>query len=170
MIEKLIFNLESPKVRRKLILVKEEVESRNHIVLKVLAYLFYYDPRLKIEGLVDMHYQPDLVIEGEHGIPELWVDCGKIAIRKVDSLTQKLRTTRIVLIKETKRELELFKKIISKKIEKGGRIEFLAFEPHFVAGIAEALERQNELTLYEVMEGVIGLALNGEVFESVLYR
>ena len=170
LIEKFVFNLKSPKLRRKLILVKEEVETRHHIVLKILAYLLYYDPRLKIESAVRMHYQPDLVIEGDHGIPELWIDCGQIAIRKVESLAQKLRTTRIVLVKQTKRELEVFQKVVSKKVDHSERIQYLAFEPGFVDGIAEALDRQNDLTLYEVMENVIGLALNGEIFESTLYH
>ena len=42
MIEKFTFELASPKVREKLVLVKAESEHRAHVVLKVLSYLLFY--------------------------------------------------------------------------------------------------------------------------------
>jgi len=44
MIEKFTFDLHAPKVREKLILVKEELELRTHVVMKLLAYLLFYQP------------------------------------------------------------------------------------------------------------------------------
>lgn len=170
MIEKFTFDLQAPGVREKLILVKEDLELREHVVMKMLAYLIFYDPRLKIEFSVDMHYKPDLVIPGEHGVPELWIDCGQVALKKVESLAQKLKTTRLIVVKPTKRELDSFRKVVDKKVQYAARVEYLSFEPGFVSGIAGALERKNEVTLYPVMENVIGVALNEEIFESALYR
>jgi uncharacterized protein YaeQ len=175
LIEKFTFELRSerpraPKIREKMILVKNDLESREHVVMKLMAYLLFYDPRLKIETGIDMHYKPDLVIPGDHGVPELWIDCGKIAVRKVDSLARKLKTTRVIILKETKREMESFRSVIEKKVEHADRIEYLAFEPGFISGICDHVERTNEVTLYDVMENVIGLALNEDVFESTLYR
>lgn len=175
MIEKYTFDLRAempgrPKVREKLILVKDITESRIHVVMKLLAYMVFYDPRLVIEKSIDMHYKPDLVIPGDHGVPELWIDCGQIALRKVDALSRKLKTSRLIMVKETKREMESFRKLIDKKIENAFHVEYLAFEPGFVSGIAENLQRTNEVTLYEVMENVVGVALNEHVFESMLYR
>ncbi len=175
MIEKYTFDLRAefpnkPKVREKMILVKTDLESRNHVVMKLLAYLLFYDPRLVIEKNIDMHYKPDVVIPGDHGVPELWIDCGKIALKKVDTLSRKLKTSRLVILKETVREMESFRKLIDKKIENALRVEYLAFEPGFVSGIADNLQRTNEVTLYEVMENVVGFALNELVFESTLYR
>lgn len=175
MIEKLTFDLQAelpgaPKIREKMILVKSDLESREHVVMKLLAYLLFYDPRLKIEKSVDMHYKPDLVIPGDHGVPELWIDCGKIALKKVDSLSRKLKTSRLIIVKETRRDLHNFRLTIDKKVENADRVEYLAFEDGFVQGIASSLQRTNEVTMYPVMENVIGLALNQEVFESALYR
>ena len=160
----------SGEVKKKLILVKNELESRAHVVLKLLAFMIFYDPRLQVEASVDMHYKPDLVIPGEHGVPELWIDCGKTALRKVESLSEKLRASRSILVKETKRELEVFRRLIQKKVEHFARLEYLAFEQGFVTGISEALARGSEVTLYEAAENTVGLALNAEVFESALYR
>ncbi len=153
-----------------MIVVKDITESHAHVVMKLLAFLLYYDPRLVIEKSVDMHYKPDLVIPGDHGVPELWIDCGKIALKKVDTLSRKLKTSRLVIIKENKREMESFRKLIDKKVEHALRVEYLAFEPGFVTAIGENLKRTNEVMLYEVMENVIGVALNDQVFESTLYR
>ena len=158
------------EVRKKMILVKDDLELRTHTVMKLVAYILFYDPRLMIEFSVDMHYKPDLVIPGDHGVPELWIDCGQIAVKKVESLAAKLRTTRICLVKETKRELDSFRRVIEKKVEHPERVRYLAFEKGFVSGIAESLARTNQVTVYEVMDNVLGVALNDEVFESTLYR
>ncbi|MDD5217509.1 MAG: YaeQ family protein [Candidatus Omnitrophica bacterium] len=170
MIEKYTFDLQAPKIKGKLILVKDEMETRAHVVMKLLAYLLYFEPGLKIEGHVDMHYKPDLAVEGDHGIPSLWIDCGHIAIKKVGSIAQKLRRTQIVLIKKTKRELDTFKKVVADKVEQSERVQYLAFDAGFVDGMAESLQRVNQITLYDVMENVIGVTLNDRVFESTLHR
>ena len=170
MIEKFTFELHAPKVTEKLILVKEELEAREHVVMKLLAYLLYYEPGLKVEVDAGMHYKPDLLVMGDHGIPSLWIDCGQVALKKVESLAGKLRTTRIVIVKETADKMQKFRKIVEKKVEHEERIEYLAFEKGFVSGIAEALNRGNHFTLYGVMENVIGVAVNDQIFESTLYR
>ena len=171
MIEKFTFELHAPKIaHEKIILVKNDLELRAHVVLKLLAYVLYHDPELKVDVSAEMHYKPDLLIPGEHGVPKLWIDCGKVALRKVESLAAKLRHTRIIFLKESKRELDIFKKLVAKKIDEGGQLEFLAFESGFVASVANAVERTNHFTLYEVTENVIGIALNDQIFESTLYH
>ncbi len=170
MIEKFTFDIVAPRVKKKLILVKNENEHREHVVLKLLTYILLYDPRLKIEADIGMHYKPDLVIEGEHGVPEVWVDCGQIALEKAEKLSRKLRNTRLVFVKETQSEMGRFKATVDKKVEHANRIEYLAFDDGFVENIAAHLGRSNELTLYEVDENTIGMAFGGEVFESHLFR
>ncbi len=170
MIEKFTFELHSPKIpREKMIFVKNDSELRTHVVLKILAYLLYYDPELKVEVSAEMHYKPDLLIPGDH-VPKLWIDCGKVALRKVETLASKLKNTRVVLLKESKRELDVFKKLVTKKVDDASRLEFLSFEPGFVASLGAAIERTNHLTLYEIMDNVIGVALNDQIFESTLYH
>ena len=148
---------------------KEDTELRNHVVLKLLGYLIYYEPGLKVEISAEMHYKPDLLVPGEH-TPKVWIDCGQVTMRKMESLSSKLRNTRVIFIKETKRELESFKKLVDKKAAGTEHFEYLAFEPGFVLSLANAVQRTNHITLYSVMEDVIGIALNDEVFESNLYH
>jgi len=172
MIEKFTFEVCAPKIppQTKLILVKDVCELRAHIVMKLLAYLLYYTPELKVEISADMHYKPDLMIPGEHGVPRLWIDCGQVALKKIETLAKKLKNSRVIFIKPNQRELDVFKKMVDKKIENSEKLEFLAFEPGFIESLGHALKRTNHITLYEVMENVIGVALNDEIFESALYK
>jgi len=176
MIEKFTFELHAPKINhKKIVLMKDDVELRNHVVLKLLAYVLFYDAELKVDESAGLHYQPDLFIPGDHhdNPPKVWIDCGKIALRKLESLAEKMKQTRIIFLKETERELGVFKKLIEKKIERAEKappLEFLAFDAGFVDSLANALGRTNHFTLYDVMENVIGIALNDQTFESTLYR
>ena len=108
--EKFTFNIEAPRFKRKMIFFKEETESREHVVLKLMAYLLFYDERLKIEAEIGTHYKPDLVIEGDHGVPEMWIDCGRITLKKIESLAEKFKRTKIVIVKGEKNETLSFRK------------------------------------------------------------
>lgn len=170
MIEKFTFDMMAPRVHKRMIFVKAESEQRQHVVMKMLSYMLFYDSRLAVEKQAGLHYKPDLVILSEGAHPELWIDCGKVAVAKVENLTRKLKKTRIILVKSTAGEMERFRKVVDRKAEYANRLEYLAFENGFVDGIADSLERNNEITLYEVMEDVIGVCLNDRIFESRLYR
>lgn len=171
MIEKFSFELQLAKIKKKMIFVKADGERREHVVLKVLAYMLFYDPELKVEVDIGMHYKPDLVLlrPGEQ-VPDIWIDCGQVTTLKVQTLARKLKRSRIIFMKETDRELHQFKKLIEKKVEDESRIECIAFDDGFVSGIAGELERANQAVMYPVMEDVIGLALNHSVFESRVHR
>ena len=172
MIEKYTFEVCAPKIppQTKLILIKQLSELRNHIAMKLLSYLIFYTDELNVEPNTDLHYKPDLMVAGEHSVPKIWIDCGQVALKKIEVLSTKLKNSRIIFVKETKRELDVFKKMVGKKIDKAERIEYLAFEPNFVTSIGNALQRTNHITIYDVVEGVIGIALNDENFESTLYH
>ena len=49
MIEKFTFELHTPKIKNeKIILVKDLGELRSHVVMKLLAYMIFYDAGLKV--------------------------------------------------------------------------------------------------------------------------
>lgn len=164
--EKFTFNIEAPRFKKKMIFFKEETESREHVVLKLLAYLLYYDERLKIEVAIGTHYKPDLVIEGDHGVPELWIDCGRITLKKVESLSSKFKRTKIVIVKSEKGETVSFRKQADRKVETFENMQFVYFDRGFVASLAESLNRSNDVVQWQVKEQVIGVALGDRVFES----
>lgn len=170
MIEKYTFDLHFSKKHKKLILVKNASEGRIHVLLKLLAYMLFYDERLEIEKDIGMHYKPDLVICEPPSLPELWIDCGQISLEKVDTLSRKLKQTRIVILKRSRSELRNFTRMAAKKVSYPERIEYLAFEKSFLENLAASLQKKNQLTLYPIGDTAIGVALGDEVFETELLR
>ncbi|OGW72439.1 MAG: hypothetical protein A2Y02_01310 [Omnitrophica bacterium GWA2_52_12] len=169
-IEKFTFDIVAPKITKKLILVKNEGERREHVVLKLMCYVLFYDVRLKIEPELGLHFRPDLAIAGDHDVPEMWIDCGQISLDKADKLSRKLRNTRLIFVKETVSEMQRFKATVDKKTEHGGRIEYLAFDNAFIENMAAHLSRSNEWTLYDIEENVVGVTFGDNVFETHLHR
>ncbi len=164
--EKFTFNIEAPRFKKKMIFFKEETESREHVVLKMLAYLLFYDERLRVEVAIGTHYKPDLVIEGDHGVPSLWIDCGRVTLKKIESLAGKFHRTKIVIVKSEKNETLSFRKQAERRVGDFKNIQYVYFDPGFVARIAEALNRSNDVVQWQVTEQVIGVALGDRVFES----
>lgn len=167
--EKFTFNLETPRFKKKMILFKEEQETREHVVLKLLSYVLFYDPALKIEVGIGAHYKPDLVIEGDHGVPVLWIDCGQVTLRKFDAIVTKYRKTRILIVKSEKRETEAFRKLALKRNEEVSQAQFVYFNKGFVQALADSLDRSNDVVQWNVTETDIGIALGEQVFESTVH-
>ena len=167
--EKFTFNIETPRFKKKMILFKEELESREHVVLKLLAYVIFYDERLKIEFSIGTHYKPDLVIEGDHGVPELWIDCGKITLKKVEGVTSKFKRTKIIILKKGKTEAVSLKKLSEKRVDSFENLQFLYFDRGVVDGIADVLDRSNDLMVWDVTENTLGLAFGEHTFETVIH-
>jgi len=170
MIEKFTFDIVSPKISRKLILVKNVGERREHIVLKLISYILFYEDRLKIEPDLGTHYKPDLAVEGEHGVAEVWIDCGQISLEKAEKLSKKARATRLIFVKESLEELIRFKATVDKKAEHADRIEYMAFDSGVISHIANQLDRSNEWTLYDVDDNTIGITFGDNVFETHVHR
>jgi len=166
MIEKFTFDLLIKDKRKRLILVKAVSEQRDHIVLKLLSYLYFYTPGLQVEVDIGTHYKPDLIQLGPDGNPQLWIDCGYISIVKGEALARKLRHSKVVFVKPTLHEATAFRNLMIRRDAAVERIQFLCFEDRFISSIADALERKTEVTLYPIHEDVYGVAINNQIFES----
>ncbi len=91
---------------RRLILRKGRVESKLHIVLKVLAYLYFWEKDLLIEPSFRLYkYRPDLmswreseIPTKEEKIPDLWIECKQVKLKKLLKLSRTLPLSEIVWI------------------------------------------------------------------------
>lgn len=170
MIEKFSFDVQSPRVKRKrIIMVKRVEESRRHVALKLMGYALYYEELLKVDMDVGLGFKADLVSVDYDSTVTLWVDCGNAKIKKIEGLKTKLRQARIVLMKEDRYELERFKAQVDKKTEDNERVEYLAFDPHFIDQLGQNFQRNNEFTIYEIDTGLIGVIINQQILETHLY-
>ena len=97
MTAKYSFHLESRDRRRdlprKIIIGRQDPETRLHVALKLLAYLIFFRPRLQIATNLHMDsipFVPDLVQLDYELRPKLWVECGECSVGKLNKLAVKV--------------------------------------------------------------------------------
>ena len=91
---------------RRIILRKARTESKLHIVLKVLAYCYFWDRNLIIEPRFRLNrYKPDLIVWRESEIPikeelipDLWIECKAVKLKKLIKLSRALPYSKVVWI------------------------------------------------------------------------
>jgi uncharacterized protein YaeQ len=131
--------------RERVFLTKKRGESLDHVLMKLLSWLLFYHPDLRIEVSADQHYKPDLVRFDERGAPLQWVDCGQTALKKLDRIASKNRKTLIDIVKPTERELRLFKDAADSKVSRPERVRYFAFRDGFLNELAELIHTRHEV-------------------------
>lgn len=122
---------------RRLILRKGRVESKLHIILKVLAYLYFWEKDLLIEPSFRFSkFRPDLlswreseIPAKEEKIPDIWIECKKVKYKKLLKLSKSLPNSKIVWINT----LQSLKQVTSKtktrsKIKKASNIQLIGID------------------------------------------
>lgn len=158
--------------REKQILEKRGGESQRHIILKTLAYILHHALRPRIEERVLQgrgDYKPDVVVTGESGVITHWIDCGQIAVRKVDDLTRRLPDARIIVVKATVGEMESYAREVAKKVRRADRVEYLAFDNEFTPNLIAVMGHMNYLR-WRCQNSRLDLTLNERAFSSRLWR
>ncbi len=156
----------------KLVLEKREGESLRHILQKICAYLLFREEAPQIERRLTEDkraYRPDVVAFDAEGKVTLWIDCGQIAVRKVDDLTRRFPTARIVIVKTDRREMEGYAREAKKKVKRIERVEFVAFDDGFLSRLEPLLGHIN--TIQAHFDGTtLELNWNGTQTASTVYR
>ncbi len=148
---KFTFNihLTAPDAARqeKLVIASGSGEVAWHVALKLIGYLLFIEARPRIEEGIGWHYKPDLVAHDAEGRLTLWVDCGNIAVKKIDAVATKVGTAaRFVILRRTRREAELLNVVMGKKVKHRQRVTVLSFDDDFVDALADLLDSTNALT------------------------
>ena len=107
---------------RRIILQKGRMESKQHIILKILAYCYFWDKDLVIEPHFRLsRFKPDLIAwrkseipTQENLIPDLWIECKHVKLKKLRKLSRILPFSQIVWI-HSKQSLSRTLKIIQSK-------------------------------------------------------
>ncbi len=118
---------------RKLLLVPGPNETPQHLALKLAAYLMFWDfePIVEASGkhpaLLQQEFIPDLMGLDEAGAVRLWVECGNVTLHKIGKLLRRFPAARLVVLKATEREALRLRASLSESLEKGSKIEILAW-------------------------------------------
>ncbi|WP_051260984.1 YaeQ family protein [Desulfovibrio inopinatus] len=135
------------------ILIKDKVVLRAgpsevvwHIALKMLGYMLYAQDRPVIEHGVGRHYKPDLVRLAPDGSIALWIDCGNIAVKKVDRVAMWVGTIgRFVILRRNAYEAATLLDAGRGRLKRPERVTVRYFEDGFVNGFAGCLDTANSV-------------------------
>ena len=108
---------------RRLILQKGRMESKQHIILKILAYCYFWERNLAIEPHFRLNrFKPDLIAwrkseipTQENLVPDLWIECKHVKLKKLRKLSRKLPFSQIVWIHSKQSLTRTLKNIQSRK-------------------------------------------------------
>jgi uncharacterized protein YaeQ len=155
---------------RRLIMARASGESEQHLALKLLAYLLYFDREPTIELRVGQHYKPDLAIVDGRDVT-LWVDCGDIGPHKLDRITTSNRNAEIIVVKPDRRSAHSFRAVTNRRIRQPARVRIVAFDDGFIGQFVSALSTRTDLNATTQTEPVrVRIAINGQMFESAVHR
>lgn len=147
---KLTFNIQLRKdgadYKEKLVIDSFNGESKWHVSLKLLAYLLFIDCHPKIEESAGWHYKPDLFAQNQEGKLILWVDCGHIALRKIDSIATKVGTAaEFYILRRVKLDMDNLQAALNKRVKHSERVKLLSFDNSFVDSLASLLDSTNDI-------------------------
>lgn len=127
-------------------MAQDYTETRTHLVLKLLAFLFFRRERLQLEArLADesIPYVPDLVQLDYEMRPVLWVECGECSVAKLDRLAVKAPEAVIWVVKRSPAEVERLLESMAKERLRRQRYHLLALDPEMVSELEGLLRPRN---------------------------
>jgi uncharacterized protein YaeQ len=158
--QKYVFDLTVNGEERRLILIRASGESEEHLAMKLLAYVLFFDRQPKVEFSVGQHFKPDLVCVEDNDIT-LWIDCGDIALHKLDKISTKNHKAKIVVVKPTRNVAESYKRQADKKLRHPERVAYVCFDNDFVADFVAALSTNSTIVATTNRgQTTLGIAVN----------
>lgn len=143
------FSDDKKEISEKLVIGAFENESGSGVALKVLAYLLFIDHRPRIDEDAGWQFTPDLIARDESGNIKLWVDCGRVSMKKVDTIAMKVRDhIQFFVFRKTRRDMEQFYQAIKDKIKHLQNVKCISFDDEFVDALGASLDRTNNIECY----------------------
>lgn len=156
---------ESPTFSEKLVTASGSSEVPWHIALKLLGFLLFIEHRPLVEYSIGWHYKPDLVVPGNGGphgaekgrmpatgsplggsaTPLLWIDCGNIALRKIDRLSRRLPSGVFHILRRNAGEGIRLAAAVAEKVRRPENVTVHYFDSGVVDALADRLDASNTI-------------------------
>jgi len=155
---------------RRILLVAKEEETPEHVALRLAAAILFFDrePALEVgpthPAVVDVGFFPDLLVTDEAGGLAIWIECGNIATNKLTKVARRLRTARMVVLKESPEDGRRFREVVKKEIPKGDKIEIWAWPKEEFTKWTAAI-RESSHVFGEASDKSLNLVLNEVPFD-----
>ncbi len=150
---------------RRILLVAKEEETTEHVALRLAAAILFFDKEPALEAgpthpaVVDIGFYPDLLVTDEAGAVSIWIECGTVAVNKLTKVARRLRTARMVVLKESPEDGHRFRAVIKKEIPKGDKIEVWAWPKDEFAKWTRAIKESSDV-FGEASDRSLNLVLN----------
>ena len=146
------FNLQSrDKLRdlpRRIIIGQQDTETVKHVLLKLLAYVLFYRPRLQIEIDLDrdaLPFVPDLVELDYELRPKFWVECGECSLSKLHKLAVKLPETEFWVVKSSEKAARDLRTAMEEGEFRRNRYGIVGLDQKMFDEARDLLQGRNEL-------------------------
>lgn len=158
--------------RRALIAAKEE-ETPEHIALRLTAAIIFFNLEPALEtgpsdpAVADIGFLPDLMVaDGEGGVA-VWIECGNVAVNKLVKVARRIRSGRLVILKESVEAGRRLREVIKKEVSKGEKVEVWAWPKEDFSRWTAAIAESNYI-FGEASDASLNLVLNETVFDTQL--
>ncbi|HEY1172509.1 MAG TPA: YaeQ family protein [Verrucomicrobiae bacterium] len=140
------------KLPEKLIIGRSDLETDEHVVLKLLAYVLLFRERLELSPNLhneDIPFIPGVVQLDYQLNPILWVECGECTVQKLDKLAVKVHEAEIwVMLRSPESMANLLRQMEHAKLRKK-RYHLVAFEEEMFDEMLRLLHTRNQFYLVQ---------------------
>jgi uncharacterized protein YaeQ len=135
----------------KVILAAKPEETLDHIAMKLAAFAMFLplepivEPSADHPALAGTDFRPDMFALNDAGEVELWVECGAVAIHKLNKITRRYPYARVVVLKTRLHEAARLREEINTELKHAARIEIWTWPDETFDAWKKALAEKTEL-------------------------
>ena len=132
----------------KIIIGQNSIETDTHVLLKLVAYIYFFRERVQLEPslhLDSIPYVPDVFQMDYEMRPKLWVECGECSVEKLDRLAVKAPEAELWVVKRSAAEVQELRQAMAKEDLRRDRYGLVGLEPEMIDEMCGLLRGRNEL-------------------------
>jgi uncharacterized protein YaeQ len=152
-----------------LILVAKPEETLDHLAMKLAAYAMFLadepvvEPSSDHPALAGTDFRPDMFALNDAGEIRLWVECGAVAMHKLNKVTRLFPYARVIVLKGRLHEAQRLRKDADDELKHAGRIEIWTWPEGTFDLWKQALAEKTEL-YGEARERSFNLVVNQSAY------
>lgn len=135
----------------KVLLAARPEEKQDHLALKLAMVTMLrpmepvVDPSPSHPALSGFEFCPDVFVLDETGAVAIWVECGAVSLHKLDKVSRRLPTSRLIVLKATRREAAQLRDFVRGGIKYHERVEIWFWPDGKFAEWMSAVREKTEL-------------------------
>lgn len=158
------------EVQRTIAMAQYPDEPDEHILLRFLAHVLFFDEQLRDSpGWIDVH-EPDARADDLTGLLKLWIECGTPPMKRLEKAMNRHKAAKFVALFGDQEEAELFRRaVLAERLRHLQQLEIWFLPRTFL----EALERvgnRNMTWSATITDGTLYLDSDGEILDCIPQR